>query len=730
MAERHSCPHCGDENEAGQRFCGSCGGALELACSVCGASNPLGFRFCGNCGGALRASAAGQHSGEERRVVTVLFADLVGFTSRAEQLDPEDVRAILTPYYTRVRDEIEAFGGTVEKFIGDAVMAVFGAPVAYGDDPERAVRAALRIRDGIGDLNAAEGLDLEVRIAVNTGEAIVALGAQARDGEGMVAGDVVNTAARLQTAAPVNAILVGEETYRATRGTIEYVSVEPVAAKGKHAPVAAWRALAAARAPGDREEKGVPMVGRQTELGTLTAIWDRVVDGRPHLVTVFGPPGVGKSRLTTEFAARVEGDGVRVVRGRSLPYGESGAYGAFSQQVKQIAGIFDSDPGDVASERLRQTMEELVDGESAGEVSSHMELLLGLGVEGDVGDRQVLFYSARRVVEALAAREPTVLVFEDLQWADASLLDLIELLASRIRETPLLIIALARPDLLAERPSWGAGLSAYTALPLTPLDAEQSRELAELLLSRAADDSAGGTASDVAARSEGNPLFIEELAASLAERTLASASSLPTSIRGIVAARLDAVRPVERALLLDASVMGNIFWGGALARLGAYGEELSQLLDSLEGRDLIRREPVSRIRGQQQFRFKHELIRDVAYATLPRAKRRAAHAVVAGFFEEMTTANESPATVGHHWRESGDGERAIAYLEAAAEQASRGWAKGEAVRLYQEALALVPEDDTERRRQLRLKAGVAQQMLYHVADAELLGRAEPERAAD
>ena len=542
----------------------------------------------------------------------------------------------------------------MEKFIGDAVMGVFGAPVAYGDDPERAVRAALGIRDGIGDLNAAEGLDLEVRIAVNTGEAIVALGAQAKDGEGMVAGDVVNTAARLQTAAPVNAILVGEETYRATRATIEYVAVEPVAAKGKQAPVSVWRALAASRAPGDRVEKGVPMVGRRNELGALAAIWDRVVgDGRPHLVTVFGPPGVGKSRLTTEFAADVEGDGVRVVRGRSLPYGESGAYGAFAQQVKQIAGIFDSDPGEVASERLRRAMEELVDPEGADEVASHMEMLLGLGAEGDVRDRQVLFYSARRLVEALAASQPTVLVFEDLQWADSSLLDLIEVFASRIRETPLLIVALARPDLLAERPSWGAGLSAYTALPLTPLGAQQSRELAELLLSRASDDSAGEAASEVAARSEGNPLFIEELTASLAERTVASASGLPTSIRGIVAARLDAVRPVERSLLLDASVMGNIFWGGALARLGSYGDELAQLLDSLEGRDLIRREPVSRIRGHQQFRFKHELIRDVAYATLSRTKRRAAHAVIAEFFEQVTTATESPATVGHHWREAG-----------------------------------------------------------------------------
>ncbi|TMK64426.1 MAG: hypothetical protein E6G52_06325, partial [Actinobacteria bacterium] len=345
MAERFSCPTCGHENDAGQRFCGSCGSRLVLTCEVCGGANPLDSRFCGNCGADLLASTASEPSGEERRVVTILFADLVGFTSRAERLDPEDVRAILTPYYTRLRQEIEAFGGTVEKFIGDAVMAVFGAPVAYGDDPERAVRAALRIRDTVGEMNAADpGLDLQLRIAVNTGEAIVALGARPRDGEAMVAGDVVNTAARLQTAAPVDTILVGEETFRSTRSTVEYEQVEPIAAKGKQAPVQAWRALAAARAPGERRALGVPMIGREDELSALREIWDHVVVHRyPHIVTVFGPPGVGKSRLSAEFAGAVAAGGGQTIRGRSLPYGESGAYGAFAQQVKQVAGIFDND---------------------------------------------------------------------------------------------------------------------------------------------------------------------------------------------------------------------------------------------------------------------------------------------------------------------------------------------------------------------------------------------------
>jgi class 3 adenylate cyclase len=727
MAERFSCPSCGHENEAGQRFCGSCGGRLVLTCEVCGGANPLDSRFCGNCGADLLASTASELSGEERRVITVLFADLVGFTSRAERLDPEDVRAILTPYYARLRQEIEAFGGTVEKFIGDAVMAVFGAPVAYGDDPERAVRAALRIRDTVGEMNAADpGLELQLRIAVNTGEAIVALGARPRDGEAMVAGDVVNTAARLQTAAPVDTILVGEETFRSTRSTVEYEQVEPIAAKGKQAPVLAWRALAAARAPGERRALGVPMIGREDELSALREIWEHVVVHRyPHIVTVFGPPGVGKSRLSAEFAAAVAASGGQTIRGRSLPYGESGAYGAFAQQVKQVAGIFDNDPAPAAWEKLHESVEAFVGPEEADQVASHIATLLGLDANGGAAaDRHMLFLSARRLVEAIANQLPTLLLFEDLHWADPSLLDLLELLASRIRETPLLILALARPDLVADRPGWGAGLPAYTSMPLEPLGEEDSRDLARRLLARASSETTGPVAAELAEAGEGNPLFIEELVASLAERATPDTQELPTSIRGIVAARLDALPRAERSLLLHASVVGRIFWSGALARFSQFEDRLPLLLDSLEGRDLIRRESVSRFQGQEQFRFKHVLIRDVAYATLPRAKRREAHASVAAFLEEVSAERESPATLGYHWREAGENERAVESLLAAAEQASRGWAKEEAVRLYKEAFELVPSEDEARRRTIRIRWAVADQMLYHVPDAERLARTQ------
>jgi class 3 adenylate cyclase len=719
-------------NDAGQRFCGSCGKRLVLTCEVCGATSPLDFRFCGSCGADLRVGPVQQRSGEERRVVTVLFADLVGFTSRAERLDPEDVRAILTMYYGSLRDEIEAFGGSVEKFIGDAVMGVFGAPIAHGDDPERAVRAALRIRDAVGELNATHPeLDLEVRIAVNTGEAIVAMDARTKEGEAMVAGDVVNTAARLQTGAPTNEILVGDETYRCTRSTIDYEPVEALTVKGKREPVAAWRVVAAPRPPGEREVGNIPLVGREHELATIMGIWERVVaDHQPHLVTIFGLPGIGKTRLSLEFVAAVAAQGGRAILGRSLPYGESGAYGAFAQQVKQVSGIFDSDHEDIALGKLRRAVDTLIEDDESDEVTSNVATMLGLGTDDAVTDRHTLFFAARRFVEALGSPQPTVLLFQDLHWANPSLLDLIELLASRVREAPLLFLTLTRPELRSNRPNWGAGIQTYTALPLEPLGGDDSLRLAEALLTRASPDVPVQTAEELAEAGEGNPLFIEELVASVTERSAGAGRDLPTSIRGIIAARLDAVPPQERSLLDDASVVGRIFWNGALSALGPYGEQLPELLDSLESRDLIRRESVSRFQGQQQFRFKHMLIRDVAYASLPRAKRREAHAAVAGFLEGMHAERDSPAAVGYHWREAGDRERAADYFVAAAEQASRGWAKEEAVKLLKDALALVREEDRERHRKLRLRLAVAQQTLFHLPDAERIAQAHRERAVE
>jgi class 3 adenylate cyclase len=679
-------------------------------CARCGQENPEAAKFCFACGAVL---AEAGRPGEERRIVSVLFVDLVGFTARSEVLDPEDVRDFLTPYHDRVRGELERFGGTVEKFVGDAVVGVFGAPTAYGDDHERAVRAALAVRDWAGE----DGL--EVRIAVNTGEAIVSLDASPAHGDAMVAGDVVNTAARLQTAAPPGGVLVGEETYASTRTAIEYRPAQPITAKGKAAPVRAWLALTPLGPAGERPLRRVPMIGRDGELGVLIGIWKRVAEeNRPHLVTVFGPSGIGKSRLTLEFAQEVAARDGRVLRGRSAPYGESSPYTAFAAHVKQVTRVFDSDDLEDARTKLRAAIAELVGPSEAEAHTANLEMLLGLGEGEEAADRETLFFSARVLVEALAAERPTLLIFEDIHWADQSLLDLVETLAARVRELPLMLLALARPEVLSERPGWGGGLPAYSALPLDPLPASASRELAERLLSRAGEESAPAEA--IARTAEGNPLFIEELAASLAERTTADAAVLPTSVRAIVSARLDGLPLDERGVLVNAAVVGRIFWRGAVLRIDPEAD-VSRILGSLEDRDLIRREAVSGIKGDQQFAFKHTLIREVAYQTLPRSARRERHAAVAAYLDELTrSGGQSTEALAHHWREAGEDQRAVDCLIVAAEQAGRGWAKERAVTLLKTALELIPDDDQTRRSLVRRRLAVALQALFHVQDAELL----------
>ena len=689
-------------------------------CTRCGQENPEDARFCNACGNPLTERAA---TSEERRVVSVVFVDLVGFTSQAERLDPEDVRAILTPYYERVRAELERFGGRVEKFIGDAVMGVFGAPHAFGDDHERAVRAALAVRDWAGE----DGL--QVRIAVNTGEAIVELDARPGQGEAMIAGDVVNTAARLQSAAPVGAVLVGEETYASTRTWIAYEpGFQRIAAKGKAEPVQAWIAVRAVAPAGERPLTPIPIVGRERELEALKGIWERVAaERRPHLVTVFGPAGIGKSRLALELMEHAGSGEGRVLRGRAMPYGASSPYSAFAQHVKQVARVYDSDELPEARSKLSSAIGELVWADEAEVHAANLALLVGLGENGEAPDRETLFFSARTFVESLGSEGPTLLLFEDIHWADASLLDLIETLASRVRDVPVLFLALARPELLNDRPGWGGGRPAYTALPLDRLTDEASLELAELLLDRL--DASEAPAANIAETAEGNPLFIEELAASVAERSTTEATELPTSIRAIVSARLDALPALERSLLADASVVGRVFWRGALERI-APREELSGLLGRLEERDLVRREVVSRIRGDQQYAFKHALIRDVAYQRLPRAERRQRHAVVAEYLEETTAAvGQANEAIADHWRLAGEDDRAVDCLLVAAAQAGRGWAKQHAVALYRAALELIPADDEARRRDVTGKLAIQMSALWHVADARNLRRTTPEASS-
>jgi len=636
-------------------------------CASCHQESPDGFRFCGACGAPLAAAPAR----EERKVVTVLFADLVGFTSRAEQLDPEDVRATLSPYYARLRTEIERYGGTVEKFIGDAVMALFGAPVAHEDDPERAVRAALAIRDAIAEPgDDAPGLELQLRIAVTTGEALIALGARPSEGEGMASGDVVNTAARLQTAAPVNGILVGEATYRATRDTIEYREADPVKAKGKAEPIPVWEAVAARSRFGlDLEQRQRSMlVGRKREVGILA---DALAHCRrelsPQLMTLVGVPGIGKSRLVTELFQVVEEDPDLIWwrQGRSLPYGEGLSYWAFGEIVKAQAGILETDPMEAAEAKLRAMVEDTIPEADEREwVEGHLRPLVGLTVAAESGgDRRGEAFAAwRRLLEALAEQRPLVLVFEDLHWADDGLLDFVDHLADWATGVALLIVCTARPELLDRRPGWGGGKRNAATVSISALSQEETAQLLASLLQQILLPAE--LQSQVLTRAEGNPLYAEEYVRMLQDRGFLVRDArgwrlegqgelpLPETVQGMIAARLDALALPEKELIQNAAVIGKVFWPGGLAALGA--PALEEALHGLERKEFVRRERRSAVAGEAQYAFLHALVRDVAYGQIPRAGRVDKHRLAAEWIESLAgdRSEDRAEMLAHHYLEA------------------------------------------------------------------------------
>ncbi|TML52101.1 MAG: zinc-ribbon domain-containing protein [Actinobacteria bacterium] len=610
-------------------------------CPACGQENPERSRFCGMCGAALAPVAAPPR--EERKVVTILFTDLVGSTARAEDLDPEDVSATLSAYYAQLRAELERFGGTVEKFIGDAVMAVFGAPIAHEDDAERAVRAALAIRDSIGE-------ELQIRTAVNTGEALVALGAKPGEGDAMVAGDVVNTAARLQGAAPVNGILVGEGTYRSTRQAIDYREAPPVEAKGKAEPVKVWEALGArSRFGSDVEEKlRTPLVGRERERDLLAdALAHARAEQSAQLVTLVGVPGIGKSRLVAELFQITDADEEIISwrQGRSLPYGERVSFWALGEIVKAHAGILESDDAATAEEKLEGMVEALAEDEREREwLVRHTRPLVGLeGAERT--EREEAFAAWRRLLEAAAEQRPLVLVFEDLHWADDGLLDFVDHLAEWATTVPLLIVATARPELLDRRPGWSGGKRNAFTLSIGALSDEETAQLLQRLLDRAVLDADAQQA--VLQRAEGNPLYAEEYARMLVEHEDGDLA-LPETVQGLIAARVDGLAPEEKALLQEASVIGKVFWPGALP-----GSD-EHVLHALERKEFVRRDRRSSMAGETQYAFLHALVRDVSYGQIPRAERAEKHRRAAEWLGSLAgdRAEDHAEMLAHHYHEA------------------------------------------------------------------------------
>ncbi|HKP89295.1 MAG TPA: adenylate/guanylate cyclase domain-containing protein, partial [Thermoleophilaceae bacterium] len=758
--EAGTCPSCGTQNPASARFCMECGGQLERRCSACGAAAPPQARFCMECGASFEPaaepaapaspgfpspaaaspgfpSAAADAPPEERRQVTVLFADLSGYTAVSERMDPERVKALVENALRRLAEEVDRFGGTVDKFIGDNVMALFGAPVAHEDDAERAVRAGLGMQQAMGEINEqlAESHDvtLALRVGVNTGEVVAGAVGDAYT----VVGDTVNVAARLQAAAQRGSVTVGERTMRASARAVDYRELAPLTLKGKGEPVPAWEAIGATGATPTRRSAAArsPLVGRTHELQLLESLAQRVGrEGRPHIVTIVGEAGVGKSRLLAELERRLGdgADGPAFRTGRCPAYGAAVVYWALAEVLREEFAIDDSDSAEVAWRKLADGVAaRLAETDASDDAVRHaatIARLLGIGsseapaLAGDDDPqrlRESFFAAIRALVEAIAEGRPLVVALEDIHWADDGMLDLIEHLAQWVR-APLLLLCLTRDELLERRSDWGSGRRNATTLGLEPLTGEEAHELVAALLSASNGDAASAV-SLIAERSEGNPLFAEEMVQRLAEGS--EDEELPDTVQGVLAARLDSLPPFERKLVQHAAVSGRTFWPGSLASIAQEeGADLAAALRSLQDKELvIQSRGGGGLEGEREFAFKHVLIRDVAYGMLPKAVRAHRHFEVARYVEERAgdRTDEVVALLAEHYGRAASlaqearldrpvreqlNAKAFDVLEAAGDAATALYSNGEAFDHYGAACALEGADDASRAR-VREKQG-------------------------
>ena len=678
-----NCPTCAAPSELGRKFCAECGARLTSVCPSCGVANGPAARFCGDCGSRLAPDSAvdaplGVAAGvaartsmttpvAERRFVTVLFADMVGFTAFAEGRDAEAVRDLLTRYFDLARDVIERYGGSIEKFIGDAVMAVWGAPVAHEDDAERGVRAAMELVDAVRDL----GPGIQVRAGVLSGEAAVTIGAV---GQGMVAGDLVNTASRLQSVAAPGTVLVGEATHRATADAIAFEPAGEQMLKGKELPVPVWiarRVVSKRKGLGRSDRLEAPFVGRENELRLLKDLFHATArERRARLVSITGQGGIGKTRLAWEFLKYVDGvvEGVWWHDGRSPAYGEGVTFWALGEMIRSRAGLLETDDAATTRTRIAEMVEEHVPDEDERRwIEPALLALLGVG-DATSGGRDELFRAWRTFFERLASTGTVGLLFEDLQWADAGLLDFIDHLLEWSRGVPILIITLARPDLLERRPEWGAGRRNFLALGLEPLTAEAMRELLAGLVPGLPES----TVRSIVARADGIPLYaVETIRMLVSDGRLREVDgryepvgelgdlAVPETLQALIAARLDGLAPADRALLQDASVLGQSFTLAALAAVsGEQPTALESRLRDLSRAELIDQDVDPRSPERGMYAFVQALIREVAYGTLARRDRRVRHLAAARFFESLGEDELAGALAAHYiaaWQAAPDG---------------------------------------------------------------------------